>query len=200
VWPCLCMPHTCFTAPSPSPTAAAAAAALQEQGHTAGGGLAYEPGHGEEGVWGYPPIVLHAVPALSMMLPCWYKGERRCHLCHLSLFMLAVPGICLRVVFRSSFKRARTCAHTHIQGWSLQAAQPIPGGSFVCEYVGEQLSSEEARRRLDVYDGLQGPSLPPTNLDAVKLSPLPTHQDAVSGGGPGPGGHALLVRVRVYVC
>ncbi|KAM7278857.1 hypothetical protein ACFE04_005991 [Oxalis oulophora] len=40
------------------------------------------------------------------------------------------------------------------KGWSLYAAQRIPDGQFVCEYAGELLTTEEARRRQKIYDEL----------------------------------------------
>ncbi|NXN85634.1 SETMR methyltransferase, partial [Bombycilla garrulus] len=36
---------------------------------------------------------------------------------------------------------------TRCKGWGVRALQPIPGGSFVCEYAGEVLGPAEARRR-----------------------------------------------------
>ncbi|XP_065851948.1 histone-lysine N-methyltransferase SUVR3 [Euphorbia lathyris] len=40
------------------------------------------------------------------------------------------------------------------KGWSLYADQLIPQGQFVCEYSGELLTTEEARRRQQIYDDL----------------------------------------------
>jgi hypothetical protein len=39
-----------------------------------------------------------------------------------------------------------------LQGWCVFAAQAIPQGSFVCQYVGEYVTAAEARRRLAAYD------------------------------------------------
>ncbi|NWU01194.1 SETMR methyltransferase, partial [Urocynchramus pylzowi] len=36
---------------------------------------------------------------------------------------------------------------TRCKGWGVRALQPIPGGSFVCEYAGEVLGCAEAQRR-----------------------------------------------------
>ena len=36
-------------------------------------------------------------------------------------------------------------------GWGVRAAQEIPKGSFVCEYVGEIISDSEAETREDSY-------------------------------------------------
>ncbi|CAO2827103.1 unnamed protein product [Amaranthus hypochondriacus] len=44
------------------------------------------------------------------------------------------------------------------KGWGLFADQFIPQGSFICEYAGELLNTEEARRRQQVYDKLTGDS------------------------------------------
>lgn len=38
---------------------------------------------------------------------------------------------------------------TETKGWSIRALCDIPKGSFVCEYVGEIISDEEAERRED---------------------------------------------------
>lgn len=40
------------------------------------------------------------------------------------------------------------------KGWGLHAAQFIPKGQFVCEYAGELLTTEQARRRQQMYDEL----------------------------------------------
>lgn len=40
------------------------------------------------------------------------------------------------------------------QGWSLRATAPIRAGRFVCEYVGERISTAEAKARLQAYDAL----------------------------------------------
>ncbi|XP_039590081.1 histone-lysine N-methyltransferase SETMAR [Passer montanus] len=45
---------------------------------------------------------------------------------------------------------------TRSKGWGVRALQPIPRGSFVCEYAGEVLGSAEARRRIQA----QGPQEP----------------------------------------
>ncbi|KAM4613821.1 histone-lysine N-methyltransferase SETMAR [Polymixia lowei] len=37
--------------------------------------------------------------------------------------------------------------HTKDRGWGLRTLEPIPRGTFVCEYAGEVISFEEARRR-----------------------------------------------------
>ncbi|NXS25012.1 SETMR methyltransferase, partial [Mystacornis crossleyi] len=37
---------------------------------------------------------------------------------------------------------------TERKGWGVRALEPIPGGSFVCEYAGEVLGSAEAHRRM----------------------------------------------------
>ncbi|TVU34942.1 hypothetical protein EJB05_16800, partial [Eragrostis curvula] len=51
----------------------------------------------------------------------------------------------------------------HLQkGWGLHAAEAIGRGLFVCEYAGEFLTTEEARRRQRLYDEL---------ASAGKLSP-----------------------------
>ncbi|KAJ4851026.1 hypothetical protein Tsubulata_044316 [Turnera subulata] len=39
------------------------------------------------------------------------------------------------------------------KGWGLFADQLIPQGHFVCEYAGELLTTEESRRRQEIYDG-----------------------------------------------
>ena len=39
-----------------------------------------------------------------------------------------------------------------MQGWTVEATQRIPSGSFVAEYLGEYVTTPEARRRLRHYD------------------------------------------------
>ncbi|NXS13620.1 SETMR methyltransferase, partial [Neodrepanis coruscans] len=38
---------------------------------------------------------------------------------------------------------------TRRKGWAVRCLQPIPSGSFVCEYAGEVLGCAEARRRME---------------------------------------------------
>lgn len=40
------------------------------------------------------------------------------------------------------------------KGWGLFADQMICQGQFICEYAGELLTTEEARRRQQIYDEL----------------------------------------------
>ncbi|KAL9436375.1 hypothetical protein AB3S75_022427 [Citrus x aurantiifolia] len=40
------------------------------------------------------------------------------------------------------------------KGWGLYADQFIKQGQFICEYAGELLTTKEARRRQQIYDGL----------------------------------------------
>eukprot|EP00210_Caulerpa_lentillifera_P003677 g3510.t1 len=42
-----------------------------------------------------------------------------------------------------------------IQGWCIDAAEDISEGAFICEYLGEVITTSEARRRLRVYDETQ---------------------------------------------
>ncbi|NWV48617.1 SETMR methyltransferase, partial [Daphoenositta chrysoptera] len=51
---------------------------------------------------------------------------------------LVQRGLRLRL---QAFRTAR-------KGWGVRALQPVPAGSFVCEYAGEVLGAAEARRRL----------------------------------------------------
>ncbi|KAI3989893.1 hypothetical protein MKX01_040863 [Papaver californicum] len=44
------------------------------------------------------------------------------------------------------------------KGWSLYSAQFIPRGEFVCEYAGELLTTQEARKRQKKYDDLASTS------------------------------------------
>jgi hypothetical protein len=71
-----------------------------------------------------------------------------------------------------------------LQGWGVVAAQHIPAGSFVCQYVGELLSSTEAQGRLEAYDA------------AVAAAVAAGHDDIP--------GHALLVSAarvpKIIVC
>ncbi|XP_077384754.1 histone-lysine N-methyltransferase SETMAR [Festucalex cinctus] len=51
-----------------------------------------------------------------------------------------------RVVQRGLRLRLQVC-FTSRRGWGVWTLQPIPHGMFVCEYAGEVISFEEARRR-----------------------------------------------------
>ncbi|KAI3959698.1 hypothetical protein MKW92_008711 [Papaver armeniacum] len=44
------------------------------------------------------------------------------------------------------------------KGWSLYSAQFVPRGEFVCEYAGELLTTQEARKRQKKYDDLASTS------------------------------------------
>jgi hypothetical protein len=52
----------------------------------------------------------------------------------------------------SCIQTVHFCACCLLQGWCVFAAQAIPQGSFVCQYVGEYVTAAEARKRLEVYD------------------------------------------------
>ena len=41
---------------------------------------------------------------------------------------------------------------TKYKGWAVRALQPIPSGTFVMEYLGEVITTEEAERRGVEYD------------------------------------------------
>ncbi|XP_034023349.1 histone-lysine N-methyltransferase SETMAR [Thalassophryne amazonica] len=51
-----------------------------------------------------------------------------------------------RVVQRGLRLRLEVCRTIH-KGWGVRTLQPIPHGTFVCEYAGEVISFKEARRR-----------------------------------------------------
>lgn len=40
-----------------------------------------------------------------------------------------------------------TYLKTVLQGWAVRSAQPIPSGTFVCEYIGEVVNDREANQR-----------------------------------------------------
>ncbi|RZC70723.1 hypothetical protein C5167_033882 [Papaver somniferum] len=44
------------------------------------------------------------------------------------------------------------------KGWSLYSAQFVPRGEFVCEYAGELLTTQEARKRQKKYDDIASTS------------------------------------------
>lgn len=55
--------------------------------------------------------------------------------------------------------QAHTSAAVHVRrlpgkGWGVIADRSIPCGAFVCEYVGERITTAEARRRLLDYDAV----------------------------------------------
>ena len=38
-----------------------------------------------------------------------------------------------------------------MQGWAIRAAEPIPQGTFICEYVGEVLKTDEAMKNAERF-------------------------------------------------
>ena len=38
-----------------------------------------------------------------------------------------------------------------VQGWAIRAAEPIPQGTFICEYVGEVLKTDEAMKNAERF-------------------------------------------------
>lgn len=58
-----------------------------------------------------------------------------------------------RVTQRGISVRLRVVKHPQ-KGWGLHAAQFVRSWEFVCEYAGEFLTTEEARRRQGIYDEL----------------------------------------------
>ena len=38
-----------------------------------------------------------------------------------------------------------------LQGWAVRAVEPIPRGTFVCEYVGEVLKDDDAMRNIERF-------------------------------------------------
>jgi hypothetical protein len=38
-----------------------------------------------------------------------------------------------------------------VQGWAIRAAEPIPQGTFVCEYVGEVVKTDEAMKTAERF-------------------------------------------------
>ena len=56
-----------------------------------------------------------------------------------------------RVVQRGISKRLEVFKTKH-KGWAVRALEPIPQGSFVVEYIGEVITTDEAERRGVEYD------------------------------------------------
>ncbi|KAJ1285608.1 hypothetical protein BS78_03G291500 [Paspalum vaginatum] len=71
------------------------------------------------------------------------------------------PSCVNRQTQRGVAVRLRVVRHLQ-KGWGLHAAEALGRGQFVCEYAGEFLTTEEARRRHKLYDDL---------ASAGKLSP-----------------------------
>jgi SET domain-containing protein len=44
---------------------------------------------------------------------------------------------------------------TKHKGWGVRAIKPIPKGTFVCEYLGEIITTKEAENRGLYYDAIQ---------------------------------------------
>jgi SET domain-containing protein len=39
-----------------------------------------------------------------------------------------------------------------LQGWAIRAAEPIPQGTFVCEYIGEVVKGDDAMKHAERLD------------------------------------------------
>lgn len=67
---------------------------------------------------------------------------------------------------------------TKEKGWGVRATKPIPAGTFVCEYVGEIVTVEEAEKRGQYYDSIQCSYLYDLDMEEgeVLLCHLTTHE------------------------
>ncbi|KAJ6801270.1 putative histone-lysine N-methyltransferase SUVR3 [Iris pallida] len=63
------------------------------------------------------------------------------------------PGCANRRTQRGVGARLRVVRSAN-KGWGLHAAETVKSGQFVCEYAGEFLTTDEARRRQRIYDEL----------------------------------------------
>ncbi|WCJ43575.1 Histone-lysine N-methyltransferase SUVR3 [Euphorbia peplus] len=119
--------------------------------------------------WGFPP----SIPTPSH----FFRWQCRCHCegcqqeleggrgflgledMELGIMTECGPGCDCRLDCRNRVSQRGVSVKLKIvwdekKGWSLVADQMIPRGQFVCEYSGELLTTEEARRRQKIYDDL----------------------------------------------
>ena len=62
------------------------------------------------------------------------------------------PGDCGNRVVQRGICTSLQVFKTRYKGWALRALQRIPSGTFVCEYTGEVIPTDEAERRGVEYD------------------------------------------------
>ena len=102
---------------------------------------------------------------------------------------------------------ARPQPSATVKGWTVEARQRVPSGSFVAEYLGEYVTNAEAQRRLGRYDALnkhlvaqKAPASLSLHADEegfASADQLVTAGPLAEGDGPsvtarGWGGHALM--------
>ena len=91
------------------------------------------------------------------------------------------------------------------KGWGVRSPDFIPRGSFLCEYIGEYISDDEAESRGIRYDNQKmsrlmdvigdGKDIVRMCIDATKFSNLGAPRGP-AGGGEGVEGTGAHVRVR----
>ncbi|KAL1505013.1 hypothetical protein AB1Y20_008776 [Prymnesium parvum] len=62
------------------------------------------------------------------------------------------PRRCANRVVQRGISRRLQVFKTRAKGWAVRTLEPIPAGAFVCEYVGEVITTDEAERRGVEYD------------------------------------------------
>ena len=87
----------------------------------------------------YGPDKLLIVPVGTPIYEC----NKRCECGPSCLNRVVQNGLTVNLCI---FRTSNSC------GWGVKALQAIKKGSFVCEYVGEVIKSEEAEKRGKVYD------------------------------------------------
>jgi histone-lysine N-methyltransferase SUV39H len=89
-------------------------------------------------------------PTTGYLVPGWSPG-RAIYECNSKC---QCSSDCRNRVIQKGEKFLVEIFKTVDKGWGLRARERIPRGAFVCEYVGEVITSEEAERRSQVYDEL----------------------------------------------
>ena len=92
------------------------------------------------------------------------------------------------------------------KGWGIRSPELIPRGSFVCEYVGEYISDDEAESRGIRYDNQKMSRLMDVCTDALHgrgvngvsshLLPMAPHSNGMAGGVLSTAAAPLSVRRR----
>ena len=62
------------------------------------------------------------------------------------------PAHCRNRIVQRGISQRIQVFKTKYKGWAVRALERIPVGSFVCEYVGEVITTDEAERRGIEYD------------------------------------------------
>jgi hypothetical protein len=118
--------------------------------------LPHERAYTNESLFLHPPHTIHSVYECSLASGCGYQCTNR----------LVQRGPCYKLeVIRCMQKDGKFA-----KGWGVRSPQMVPRGSFLCEYIGEYISDDEAESRGIRY---HQPVPPPLPIPPHPLPPPP---------------------------